>query len=340
MGIFDDKEDVLEIELTQYGKRMLAQGKLEPAFYAFSDEDVLYDSEFAGYEENQNEAQTRILDETPRTTPQYLFYGIETEFKDDVSRLEKGERFLSQPEAARTYSSLSVLGNSQLNSNYIPAWNLQMRASEISSSVRTITGSISDQKIPQIDLKDVKYDVNFLKRLPSELTEQLEAQNFESSVLDNEIEELSDGSILEVVNEDIFIDLEELNSLFRTDNFEVEVFLVEEKTIPGDQTGHTREFLKPLYFNQRTFKRDEIYDDEEFFQEFIKEEPDETMVEYYMDIQADYEIPVDVMCKYVPIDRRRGVYGKRRNCPDTEIVITSPYKSDVDPEDVSDRCDD
>ena len=320
---------------------MLALGKLEPVFYAFSDEDILYDSEFAGYEENQNEAQTRILSTTPRTDVQYLFYGIETNFKDDVSKLAKGEKFLniSQPEADKTYNSLSVLGNSQTNTSYAPAWDLRFEAAEISSSAPAITGSISTQRIPQVNLKDVVYDINFFKGLPSEFSDQLETQNFDQSVLDNELEELPGGSLIEVVNQDIFINLEELNSAYQNDNFEIEVFLVEEKTVIGDQTGHTRETLTPLFFNQRTFKRDDIYDDEEFFQSFILDEPNSTMVEYYINVQADYEIPQDVICRHVPQDRRKGIYGKQMNCPDKTIVITDGYSSDVDLSDAEDNCD-
>ena len=43
MGFFDKKEDVMEIELTPHGRYLLSQGKLMPAFYAFLDDDILYD---------------------------------------------------------------------------------------------------------------------------------------------------------------------------------------------------------------------------------------------------------------------------------------------------------
>lgn len=341
MGLFDDKEQVLDVQLTQYGKKMLQLGKFLPKFYAFSDEDVIYDTNHGGYTENQNDSQTRILDESVRLLPQYLFYGIETEFKKDVNALDKGQVFLNepQPEADRTYSSISTLGNSQLNNSYRPAWRMTLASGEISSSYPAITGSISDLRIPQINLKDVIYDVNFIKNLPSDISDQLEAQNFESTVLDNEIEELSDGSIIEVVNKDIFINLEELNSLFNNDNFEIEMFIVEDKQIPGSPANCPRETLIPLHFKQKTFKRDDIYDDEEFFNSFGEGELNPSMVEYYFNVQADHEIPEDVRCKYIPQDRRKGVYGKYLNCPDTQIIIRrEDYRSDVEPGE--EPCDD
>jgi hypothetical protein len=36
MSFFNKKEEVIEIELTSYGKSLLAKGKLRPTHYAFS----------------------------------------------------------------------------------------------------------------------------------------------------------------------------------------------------------------------------------------------------------------------------------------------------------------
>ena len=40
MKFFNKKEDVLDIQLTQYGKHLLSKGELEPTYYAFFDDDV------------------------------------------------------------------------------------------------------------------------------------------------------------------------------------------------------------------------------------------------------------------------------------------------------------
>ena len=47
MRFFDKKEEVLDIELTQYGKHLLSRGKFKPTYYAFFDNNVLYDPEYA-----------------------------------------------------------------------------------------------------------------------------------------------------------------------------------------------------------------------------------------------------------------------------------------------------
>ena len=72
MSFFDSKEEVIEIQLTQYGKHLLSRGKFSPDMYAFFDDDILYDVMAAGETEAQaqNTIQTRILSETPRLRPQ------------------------------------------------------------------------------------------------------------------------------------------------------------------------------------------------------------------------------------------------------------------------------
>ena len=66
MEFFNKKEEVLNVELTEYGEYLLAIGKLNPTYYAFFDDDIIYDSSYAGFtDEEQNAIQDRI-EQTPR----------------------------------------------------------------------------------------------------------------------------------------------------------------------------------------------------------------------------------------------------------------------------------
>jgi hypothetical protein len=47
MEFFDRKEEVMDIQLTQYGKYLLSQGSFKPELYAFFDDDILYDQRWA-----------------------------------------------------------------------------------------------------------------------------------------------------------------------------------------------------------------------------------------------------------------------------------------------------
>ena len=77
MEFFNRKEEVIDIQLTQYGKHLLSKGKFRPTHYAFFDDDVLYDIEFtANGSELQKETEDRIKS-TPRIKAQYVFSGRE-----------------------------------------------------------------------------------------------------------------------------------------------------------------------------------------------------------------------------------------------------------------------
>ena len=82
MRFLDPKEEVYKVKITPWGKYLLSQGKFDPTYYAFFDDDIIYDSSFlenAGDSlEEQNKIQERILDETPRFEGQTSFEGSET----------------------------------------------------------------------------------------------------------------------------------------------------------------------------------------------------------------------------------------------------------------------
>ena len=56
MNFFDDKEEVLDVEITQFGKFLISQGLFNPVYYAFFDDDIIYDYSYAGItDEYQND---------------------------------------------------------------------------------------------------------------------------------------------------------------------------------------------------------------------------------------------------------------------------------------------
>ncbi len=58
----DKKERVFDIELTSYGKYLLSVGKFKPSYYAFYDDNIIYDKQYAHSTatENQNDIDARI----------------------------------------------------------------------------------------------------------------------------------------------------------------------------------------------------------------------------------------------------------------------------------------
>jgi hypothetical protein len=76
MRFFNSKEEVLDVQLTQYGRHLLSQGQWKPTYYAFFDDGVIYDYARAGVTtEAKNDIEARIQDETPYFRTQTNFTG-------------------------------------------------------------------------------------------------------------------------------------------------------------------------------------------------------------------------------------------------------------------------
>ena len=128
MEFFNKKEEVLDIELTQYGKNLLAKGKFKPKYYAFYDGDIIYDSKYANFEEAQNSTSDRIKSAS-RLKTQYAFEGAETRIKkvtqnESTLQLDIDEKALllemHQPTQTRIYGLSGQLGTSLLTSHKAP----------------------------------------------------------------------------------------------------------------------------------------------------------------------------------------------------------------------------
>ena len=79
MEFFNKKEEVIDLQLTQYGKELLSIGKFKPVYYGFYDQEVLYDIKYggSGSAEAQNDAEPRIQSDTLSLKTQYVFHGID-----------------------------------------------------------------------------------------------------------------------------------------------------------------------------------------------------------------------------------------------------------------------
>ena len=77
----DKKERVLDLELTNYGKYLLSVGKFKPTYYAFYDDNVLYDGAYANITESQNNIHKRIKEDTPYLEGLVLFEDIDNKLQ-------------------------------------------------------------------------------------------------------------------------------------------------------------------------------------------------------------------------------------------------------------------
>ena len=300
-NFFDKKEEVISLELTQYGKYLLSIGKLQPVYYAFYDDDVLYDTKFTGYIEEQSESQSRILEDTPTMKAQYARHGIETQVHQAIDLIRSGSIGQDQPEGfvqqntTRMYFPGSPMGTSEYGSSYAPAWDVRMLESTIEDTSEWFTGSFENIRIPRIDLKASQYTSKVIQGTVPDLEEEacdpmvpgdIPAQTGPDLNILNDVnitsQRFPDGTYMTIKQENVILQVDEINSMFTNDNFDIEVFLVEED-------DDEKEFLVPLYFIKPPDKivdgiLIDLPDEEE--PEITKEN-----VEYYLDILVDKEVP-------------------------------------------------
>jgi len=321
MSFLDNKEEVVVIELTPHGKRLMRDGKFKPTFYSFEDEGIIYDSLYVDLTENQSDVEGRILDNSVVTDPLPVTYGIETKFS-------RKSNAATQHENDRTYlASLYSLGTSELKNQYAPAWEVDVLRGEITGSYAYITGSgadsIWDVPIPQITLATPEINLNIINGITEVLLEKLDLGGLIQG-LDYEVLE-EDNAIIEVTNDYLLIELDEINSVFKNENFDVEVFLVErDESVTG-----SNEILSPLYFEPTVVEGDIwVPPSEDADRDLVPED-----VEYYLEILMDSEIEEDILCKYTQPEKRKGIYGNRlTECEDQLISDNTIYDTDNDQE--------
>lgn len=300
MTFKNQKEEVIEIELTSYGKYLLSKGKFRPEYYAFYDDDILYDSQYAGAEEEQNYSQTRILEETPRTKVQTVFTGVETEVRKQIEEARANKKKLKdsfQSTKEKHYSLSMPLGTSSVSSDYAPSWDVTIYGGEFEQQLTASSGDHQTLQIPQMNLKDVLYKTEVIETKEENLrksgtTPVLEFQDFEN------------GTTIEITEGDFILEVDEFHTDSMRENYDIEFYIIEDETIDGNET----EVLIPLSFEKRV--RDMIVDgillDEE--PEISRTDMDETYVEYYFDIEVDKEIDTERLCElgYITDSSKRG----------------------------------
>tara|TARA_Y100000034_G_scaffold24844_1_gene29203 strand:+ start:677 stop:1696 length:1020 start_codon:yes stop_codon:yes gene_type:complete len=339
MEFFDKKEEVLEVKLTPYGRYKLMKGLWKPAYYAFFDEGVIYNSAFAGFTEGQNNIEPRIQDNTPSLKPLNVFTGIQTaasasaalirsvydennNIADDPLFMDPGaiyNREELQYVTDRVAYLSRPLGKSRLNSNKIPAWELSARQGTVSSVTASYSSSAGMALIPQLDI-NIKY-YTYASRILNYSVEMATTGSDNSDILFTEATDahneqaitthiLPDGTYIVINPEDLVMEVIENNADFGKENFDIEVFASSSSsTVLGG--------LTQLQFNNNL---ESSYTPQD--------------VQYHLTVESDNEIDAELM-KKIGISDFIALGGAEGS----QVVSTRDYwiKNLYDPEE--DICD-
>jgi len=329
MTFFNKKEEVIDIQLTQYGKYLLSKGKFRPHMYAFYDDNVLYDNEYSGLPSgSQNDIEGRIQEDTPSLKTQHVFSGIETNITRINELVRSGKEHIGSenilPVGEKHFSLALPLGTTKLGSEYAPSINVNFLNNEITSSISYMTGAHPTMLIPQIETR-ATYETSI-----GDTNDGEEAGGYYSKSFD-------DGTFIQVDDDYLLLELYENESFYGTENFDIEVFLVEEDDVSGSiytpgldsEKQYKQEKLIPLHFRRppAEMKDGILLDDKSSFsQEAVELTP--AFVGYWFDVLVDYEIDTDVLCAAFQSNEVKSLIGDPQfYCPEASLDDASQVTS-------------
>lgn len=370
MSFFNKKEEVIDFELTQHGKRLLSIGKLNPVFYSFYDDDIIYDVTHVptgavdgtgdNYLEDQKDINNRVIDGV-RPKVQYNFAGSETNIgvnpfpvlDEDLNQSTLGSILLydmsdpavsapqpfvvMQDKFERNYALGMPIGNSSHANEFAPSWDIQILKGKVENSTRTLNEYLhaetgkeisNDFRIPQLNIT-MSYDVtlhNINQVDPLELMES--AESFGNLVQLSHV--FDDGSFLKVEGEPLILKIEEHNVSLMEEQFDIEIFEIEEELI--NKVDTVPKGLIPLRMHSPRIN------------------PPKSAVGHYFDVLMDEQFNIDSLPTFSPtnlssqqlrsaFETRSNPYGQNiSNISDRSNIIMGEdiYRSPA--EDVED-CD-
>jgi hypothetical protein len=285
------KEQVFDLKLTSYGHYLLSVGTFKPVYYAFYDDNVLYDKRYAhsGAAENQNNVHNRIKNETQYIESLVMFRDAEESLKENSDDSTEWYNEINiTPRmtipAADIFKYDGAIGDAHLDgqTNHAPAWKVVALQSSITSS--TFKDEANNSQIPQIDIVST-----YLKR-PTENTFQFDPGSMRS--MNNRTSVFYDDKVIELVSDDPLYYIDEVNTATLTKNFDIEVYLVVTSSVSGAQQQ-----LERKYFRKTIPQVQNGY----LVTPQPKSAPDAYLttgsVEYYFDVLLDTAVDQQLVCK-------------------------------------------
>ena len=201
MSLFiNQKEEVIQIELTPYGKHLFSQGKFMPVYYSFYDDDVLYDGSYGIGTEEQNNIVSRIKS-TPRLGVQAFFTSSmgNTNSTTNISPIE------TEQISESSLAFFRPLGNSSPWSDFAPAWHIN---TIFDSALFSGSSYQSNMALPTLSSS---LNIRYLETQEPGMNEESEEDDFVVYDL--------------VENDRLLLDVLELNTIFKSHgNYDIEIF--------------------------------------------------------------------------------------------------------------------
>tara|TARA_Y100000310_G_C20625632_1_gene785727 strand:+ start:526 stop:1590 length:1065 start_codon:yes stop_codon:yes gene_type:complete len=318
----DKKEQVYDIKLTSYGRYTLSIGTFKPTYYAFFDDNILYDSRYArigtlegglsGGEEPQNNVNKRIKQETPYLESLVLFRDVGKQAAVDegevLNVLDVNITPTKMTPDADVFKFNSMIGDAYLDgesNDAVPAWRVLMLQSNISSSFYRTSPTFERADAPGALVNSVVPQIN----IEAMYTLKVEDAEFDYDAEDtrdllDESVAFADNKVIRLQMEDPLVYFDEVNTQLLTENFELEVFEV----LSGTLNGYYNPTLQRRYFEKKIPQIENGF--------MVSETPIENevqnlttaSVEYYFDVLKDSSVDQVAACRNFETFNKKGYY--------------------------------
>jgi len=277
------KEQVYDLKLSSYGHHLLSIGKFKPSYYAFFDDNVIYNEQYASVT-----GSTIKIKEAPVLQSQVLFEDIE-----EAQERFSGEIYDQFSEISTTvernprvdiYRYDSMIGDAYLDGdkNKAPAWKVVALQSMIDSS--TTRDFTNNTFIPQINIT-ASY-----KKAIVEYAAVVDPDSVR--YLNSRTAKFIDGNVIELQSDDPLCYIEEINTLLLTENFDIEIFAVNDGEASLTAAKLEKKFFRKVIPQIRDglllSDREEVVPATELTT---------GSVEYYFDVLTDTQVNQQLACK-------------------------------------------
>ncbi|MAN64855.1 MAG: hypothetical protein CMI60_23210 [Parvibaculum sp.] len=364
--LLNKKERVFDLKLTGYGKYLMSVGRYKPQYYAFFDDNIVYDNKYtktgsaltSPLSESQNSINARIKEETPYISTLTLFEDINVTSQrltrqrlDDVTLLHPDERRAAEGFAytfkqAKNYYSADVtptmytpradsfkfeaaIGDALLDSketNVAPAWKVVVLNGTITTSAPKFSSSLTPSS--SINIPQINIRVDYQKQIRSSQYPTRQSDQ----IADNTVRG-SQNRTPNFVDEN-FIRLKSQDPIIYVD--EVNTELLTENFDIEVFLITTGSHLERKYFETA---EPQVVDGMMTRAQPAATRPEgilpETAVEYYFDVKQDAMADPDIVCKQLQVYNKSSYYiDLDIDCaPDDEQDIYNDiYGSEVEPE--------
>ena len=363
MAFFDKKEDVLDIELTPYGRHLLSQGKLKPVYYAFLDDDVIYDNRTAlgkterttATKESNHLIKDRIISETPSLKPFTSFNSVETTINEGLlesqlqqigiedSEIDPNKRVNDYLQNYKPLSDVNskflqnTIGTSDHAKKNAPFWDVFMIRKGIDNSTVGIESTVSGAFEYTNDIDTPSLNQN-IPQVNQTINYSISKKNVNNDPITTSIDIVQTDPVndmyFKIKEEQIIARVLEKNAFVLNETFGIEVFL-KNTNVGGSNNWKKLKFKE----KQQRIQKDILLDSPDLIQMMQNSVIDEDTVEYFFNIFVDEEIDEEEICKGINelASEGLGTPDINVNCVDfySSIQTNSEFKT---PEECAEDC--